>query len=102
MYKKTSCISRLPSYLTVQFVRFFVGRAPDSEEVVSKKILKVCVCVLLLGGACVYMCELNVVVVLYTIILFILPPFLSHPSPTLSHPSPPSLSLSGCKVHYET
>ena len=40
-YKKMSRIARLPGYLTVQFVRFFVGKAGDSEEVVSKKILKV-------------------------------------------------------------
>ena len=45
MYKKTSQISRLPAYLAVQFVRFFVGKAPDSEEVVQKKILKVGMCV---------------------------------------------------------
>ena len=41
-YKKTSRISRLPGYLPVQFVRFFVGKAGDSEEIVAKKILKVC------------------------------------------------------------
>ncbi len=40
-YTKVSRITRLPGYLTIQFVRFFVGRAGDSEEVVSKKILKV-------------------------------------------------------------
>ena len=41
VYKKTSRIKRLPAYLTVQFVRFFVGKAPDSDEMVPKKILKV-------------------------------------------------------------
>ena len=41
LYKKTSLLSRLPAYLTIQFVRFFVGKAGDSEEIVSKKILKV-------------------------------------------------------------
>ena len=41
-YKKSSRLSRLPGYLTVQLVRFFVGKAGDSEEFVSKKILKVC------------------------------------------------------------
>ena len=41
VYKKTSRVCRLPAYLTVQFVRFFVGKAPDSEEMVPKKILKV-------------------------------------------------------------
>ena len=41
-YKKSSRLSRLPGYLTVQLVRFFVGKAGDSEEIVSKKILKVC------------------------------------------------------------
>jgi ubiquitin carboxyl-terminal hydrolase 14 len=40
VYKKTSRVCRLPAYLTVQFVRFFVGKAPDSEEMVPKKILK--------------------------------------------------------------
>lgn len=40
-YKKVSRVSRLPGYLTVQFIRFFVGKAGDSEEMVSKKILKV-------------------------------------------------------------
>ena len=40
-YSKTSRISRLPAYLAVQFVRFFVGKAPDSDEIVPKKILKV-------------------------------------------------------------
>ena len=40
-YKKISRIARLPAYLTVQFVRFFVGKAPNSDEFVSKKILKV-------------------------------------------------------------
>ena len=40
VYKKTSRLSRLPAYLTVQFVRFFVGKAPDSDEIVPKKILK--------------------------------------------------------------
>ena len=40
-YKKVSRVARLPAYLTVQFVRFFVGKAPNSDEFVSKKILKV-------------------------------------------------------------
>ena len=40
-YKKSSKLSRLPGYLTIQLVRFFVGKAGDSEEIVSKKILKV-------------------------------------------------------------
>ena len=40
-YKKTSRISRLPAYLTVQFIRFFVGKAGGSDEMVAKKILKV-------------------------------------------------------------
>lgn len=40
-YSKKSSVSRLPAYLTIQFVRFFVGKAVDSEGVVSKKILKV-------------------------------------------------------------
>ena len=40
-YSKKSSVSRLPAYLTIQFVRFFVGKAGDSEEVVPKKILKV-------------------------------------------------------------
>ena len=40
-YTKKSLISRLPGYLTVQYVRFFYGRAGESEETVSKKILKV-------------------------------------------------------------
>ena len=40
-YKKSSRLSRLPGYLTIQLVRFFVGKAGDSEEIVSKKILKV-------------------------------------------------------------
>ena len=44
VYKKVSRISRLPAYLTVQFVRFFMGKAPDTSEMVSKKILKVHVC----------------------------------------------------------
>lgn len=39
-YSKKSSVSRLPAYLTIQFVRFFVGKAGSSEEVVSKKILK--------------------------------------------------------------
>ncbi|KAL5456936.1 hypothetical protein EMCRGX_G034164 [Ephydatia muelleri] len=39
-YSKKSSVSRLPAYLTIQFVRFFVGKAGDSEEVVPKKILK--------------------------------------------------------------
>lgn len=39
-YCKKSSVSRLPAYLTIQFVRFFVGKAGGSE-VVSKKILKV-------------------------------------------------------------
>ena len=53
MYRKTSTITRLPSYLTIQFIRFHVGRAGASEEIVSKKILKVqcvyyitCTCIL--------------------------------------------------------
>ena len=41
VYKKTSCVCRLPAYLTVQFVRFFVGKGPDSDKMVPKKILKV-------------------------------------------------------------
>ena len=40
-YSKKSSVSRLPAYLTIQFVRFFVGKAGGSEEVVPKKILKV-------------------------------------------------------------
>ena len=40
-YKKSSRLSRLPGYLTIQLVRFFVGKAGDSDEIVSKKILKV-------------------------------------------------------------
>lgn len=40
-YKKVSRISRLPGYLTLQYIRFYVGKAGDSEEVVPKKILKV-------------------------------------------------------------
>ena len=40
-YKKSSKLSRLPGYLTIQLVRFFVGKAGDTEEIVSKKILKV-------------------------------------------------------------
>ena len=40
-FKKTSPLSRLPGYLTVQFVRFSVGKAPDSGETVARKILKV-------------------------------------------------------------
>lgn len=40
-YTKSSRISRLPGYLTIQFVRFYVGKAGDSEEIVAKKILKV-------------------------------------------------------------
>ncbi|CAI8056646.1 Ubiquitin carboxyl-terminal hydrolase 14 [Geodia barretti] len=39
-FKKTSPLSRLPGYLTVQFVRFSVGKAPDSGETVARKILK--------------------------------------------------------------
>ncbi|CAI8012601.1 hypothetical protein GBAR_LOCUS8084, partial [Geodia barretti] len=39
-FKKTSPLSRLPGYLTVQFVRFSVGVAPDSGETVARKILK--------------------------------------------------------------
>ncbi|CAI8044987.1 Ubiquitin carboxyl-terminal hydrolase 14 [Geodia barretti] len=39
-FKKTSPLSRLPGYLTVQFVRFSVGKAPDSGEPVARKILK--------------------------------------------------------------
>ena len=42
MYQKSSKISRLPAYLTIQYVRFFYGRSGQSEEQVSKKILKVC------------------------------------------------------------
>ena len=41
LYKKTTRYSRLPAYLTVQFVRFFVGKAGATDEIVSKKILKV-------------------------------------------------------------
>ena len=41
-YKKSSKLSRLPAYLTIQLVRFFVGKAGDTDEIVSKKILKVC------------------------------------------------------------
>ena len=40
-YKKTSKISRLPAYLTIQYIRFFVGKAGNSDEMVAKKILKV-------------------------------------------------------------
>ncbi len=40
-YKKISRVSRLPGYLTVQFVRFFVGKVGQTEEIVAKKILKV-------------------------------------------------------------
>lgn len=40
-YKKTSKISRLPAYLTIQYIRFFVGKAGGSDEMVAKKILKV-------------------------------------------------------------
>ena len=41
VFKKTSQLSRLPGYLTVQFVRFSVGKVPGSEEVIARKILKV-------------------------------------------------------------
>ena len=41
VFKKTSLLSRLPGYLTVQFVRFSVGVVHDSVEVVARKILKV-------------------------------------------------------------
>ena len=40
-YKKMSRISRLPGYLTIQYIRFFVRKAGDAEEMVAKKILKV-------------------------------------------------------------
>lgn len=40
-YKKVSRISRLPAYLTLQYVRFFVSKSRDGEEMVAKKILKV-------------------------------------------------------------
>lgn len=40
-YKKISRISRLPAYLTIQYIRFFVGKAGDAQEMVAKKILKV-------------------------------------------------------------
>lgn len=40
-YDRTTTIVRLPAYLTIQFVRFYHGRAGQSEELVSKKILKV-------------------------------------------------------------
>ena len=36
-----SRISRLPAYLVIQYMRFFVGRAGASDEVVAKKVLKV-------------------------------------------------------------
>ena len=36
-----SRISRLPAYLVIQYMRFFVGRAGASEEIVAKKVLKV-------------------------------------------------------------
>jgi ubiquitin carboxyl-terminal hydrolase 14 len=39
-YSKVSVITRLPAYLTIQFVRFFHGRAGQSDELVAKKILK--------------------------------------------------------------
>ena len=40
-YERTSTIIRLPAYVILQFVRFFHGRAGQSDELVSKKILKV-------------------------------------------------------------
>ncbi|XP_019853603.1 PREDICTED: ubiquitin carboxyl-terminal hydrolase 14-like [Amphimedon queenslandica] len=39
-YQKVSAVTRLPAYLTIQFVRFFHGRSGASEDLVSKKILK--------------------------------------------------------------
>lgn len=39
-YSKSSRVSRLPAYLAVQFVRFHVGKAANSDEIISKKILK--------------------------------------------------------------
>ena len=47
-YKKLSKLSRLPGYLTIQLVRFFVGKAGGTDEMVSKKILKVCHIIILL------------------------------------------------------
>lgn len=40
VYDKKSQISRLPNYLTIQYMRFFVGRAGASDEIVAKKVLK--------------------------------------------------------------
>ena len=40
-YESTALITRLPAYLPVQLIRFYVGRSGASEEIVSKKILKV-------------------------------------------------------------
>lgn len=40
VYQKESRISRLPAYLVIQYMRFFVGRAGASDEVVAKKVLK--------------------------------------------------------------
>lgn len=40
-YNKVSRVSRLPAYLNVQYMRFYVGKTGDSDEIVSKKILKV-------------------------------------------------------------
>lgn len=39
-----SRIQRLPAYLVIQYMRFFVGRAGASDEVVAKKVLKVSPC----------------------------------------------------------
>jgi len=41
VYNKTSRVSRLPAYLTVQYMRFHVGKAATSDEMIAKKILKV-------------------------------------------------------------
>ena len=40
-YNKVSRISRLPAYLTLQYIRFFVGKSREGEEMIAKKILKV-------------------------------------------------------------